>query len=117
MLKAMADESRLRILRALMYRKLCVCELAEFLGLAMSTVSEHLKVLYEAGLVQSARAGTWVNYSLAELEEGDPRRTLLGLVRHFSGDKREWQAELARLHRMDRRKILGKPAEVALRER
>ena len=115
-LKALADETRLRIVRALMYRKLCVCELAAFLGLAMSTVSEHLSVLHDAGLVRSVRAGTWVNYFLAEVEEGDPRKPLLALLRRFRGGKEEWEAELARLHRIDRRKILGKPAEIGMRK-
>ncbi|OPX23252.1 MAG: hypothetical protein B1H03_02370 [Planctomycetales bacterium 4484_113] len=115
-LKALADESRLRILRALTHRSLCVCELAAFLGLAMSTVSEHLSVLHDAGLVRSVRAGTWVNYFLAELEEGDPRKLLLRLVEQMTGEKEQWKQELARLHRIDRRKILGKPAEIGMRK-
>ena len=44
---------------------MCVCELQAALGIAQPTVSSHLKVLEEAGLVESAKEGQWVNYSLA----------------------------------------------------
>ncbi|GAB4263757.1 MAG: hypothetical protein Kow0092_14940 [Deferrisomatales bacterium] len=64
-LKALADESRLKILWILEERALCVCEIQAVLGLAQSTVSRHLQVLEEAGYVVSERAGPWKNYRLA----------------------------------------------------
>lgn len=42
----------------------CVCELTEPLGLSQPTVSHHLKVMYEAGLLQKQRRGTWIYYHL-----------------------------------------------------
>ena len=63
--KALADENRVRALMALRERELCVCEIIELLGLAPSTVSKHLSILYQAGLLESRKDGRWVYYSLA----------------------------------------------------
>lgn len=60
--KAMADESRCRALLALHNRELCVCQIIELLGLAPSTVSRHMAVLKQAGLVESRKIGRWVHY-------------------------------------------------------
>lgn len=65
--KALADESRLRIVWMLEERELCVCEIQAILGLAQSTVSRHLQVLEDAGFVVSERAGPWKNYRLNPL--------------------------------------------------
>lgn len=63
-LKAAADPSRLRILRALTVGPFHVAELQDILGLGQSTVSRHLRVLADAGLVDVRRTGTWAWYSL-----------------------------------------------------
>jgi ArsR family transcriptional regulator, arsenate/arsenite/antimonite-responsive transcriptional repressor len=62
--KALADENRLRILMALQGGEVCVCQITELMGLAMSTVSKHLSVLYQAGLVNARKEGRWMYYSL-----------------------------------------------------
>ena len=62
--KALADENRLRMLMALQDRELCVCQITELMGLAISTVSKHLSVLYQAGLVNARKDGRWMYYSL-----------------------------------------------------
>lgn len=65
--KALADPARLRILSLITARadaSACVCDLIEPLGLSQATVSHHLKVLREAGLIAGDRRGTWVHYSL-----------------------------------------------------
>jgi ArsR family transcriptional regulator len=62
-LKAAADPSRLRILRVLGSGPFHVAELTEILGLGQSTVSRHLRLLAEAGLVDVRRSGTWAFYS------------------------------------------------------
>ena len=63
--KAMADESRSRILMFLHAGELCVCQLIELLELAPSTVSKHMSILYQAGLVETRKEGRWVYYRLA----------------------------------------------------
>jgi DNA-binding transcriptional ArsR family regulator len=62
--KALADENRVRLLMALRDGELCVCQLTELMGLAMSTVSKHLSILYQAGLVDARKEGRWMHYSL-----------------------------------------------------
>jgi ArsR family transcriptional regulator len=62
--KALADENRVRTLLALQKGELCVCQITELFGLAPSTVSKHLSVLYQAGLVESRKEGRWIYYRL-----------------------------------------------------
>lgn len=63
--KALADPARLRILSLVSERdEVCGCELVEPLGLAQPTVSHHLKVLWEAGLLMRERRGRWIHYSV-----------------------------------------------------
>jgi DNA-binding transcriptional ArsR family regulator len=68
-IKALADESRARIVLFLGGGELCVCQIVEMLGLAPSTVSKHLDVLYQAGLVDARKDGRWVYYRLSERSE------------------------------------------------
>ncbi len=62
--KALADETRVRTLLALRKSELCVCQITELFGLAVSTVSKHLSILYQAGLVESRKDGRWIYYRL-----------------------------------------------------
>jgi len=62
--KALADPTRVRVLAALRGGELCVCELSDALGITQSTLSTHLQVIREAGLVQTRREGKWVYYAL-----------------------------------------------------
>ena len=64
-MKALSDPNRVKIMKMLEAKELCVCEITALLGLAQSTVSKHLKMLEDAGLVASWRDGAWVNYRLA----------------------------------------------------
>jgi ArsR family transcriptional regulator len=64
--KAFSDETRLRILRLLLKRELCICELMEVLQLPQSNVSRHMAYLKNAGLVDDRREAVWVYYSLTE---------------------------------------------------
>jgi DNA-binding transcriptional ArsR family regulator len=62
--KALSDENRLRILYALCGRSLSVQEIIDLIGLAPSTISKHMAILRDAHLVESRRAGRWLQYSL-----------------------------------------------------
>ena len=66
--KALSDESRVRVLCALRGRELCVCQIIQLLGLAPSTVSKHMSILWQAGLVEGRKEGRWVYYRLADKE-------------------------------------------------
>src|SRR5262245_24423888 len=52
------------MLMALQGGEQCVCRITELMGLAMSTVSKHLSILYQAGLVNARKEGRWMYYSL-----------------------------------------------------
>ena len=66
LLKALTDETRLRILALLGQGELCVCDLIAVLRLPQSTVSRHLAVLKNAGWVTDRRQGIWMYYRLTD---------------------------------------------------
>lgn len=70
-LKALADENRLRVLNVLAKKELCVCEMESILGITQSNTSRHLIKLSDAGIIISEKKGQFVFYSLksSTLEE------------------------------------------------
>lgn len=72
--KALADANRVRLLCALRGGDLCVCQLIKLLALAPSTVSKHLSILSQAGLVESRKEGRWVHYYLPQKPSGTAAR-------------------------------------------
>lgn len=62
--KALSDENRVRALMMLTGGELCVCQIIEMLGLAPSTVSKHMSILRQAGLVETRKEGRWIYYRL-----------------------------------------------------
>jgi len=67
-LRALADENRVRAVAALQGRELRVCQIVELLGLANSTVSKHMAILKQARLVDSRKDGRWIYYRLTDEE-------------------------------------------------
>jgi len=65
--KALGDVSRLKILWALEYQEMCVCDLAALLGITESAVSHQLRLLRTLRLVTNRRAGTILYYKLADV--------------------------------------------------
>lgn len=63
--KALADEGRVRVVMALANGELCLCQIIEVLGLSPSTVSKHMSILQQAGLVKRRKDGRWHYYRLA----------------------------------------------------
>lgn len=84
-IRALGDESRLRILWMLEERYLCVCEIQAALSLAQSTVSRHMMVLEEAGFVISEKDGLWKNYSLNPLPPPLAASLLAAVRLHAAG--------------------------------
>jgi ArsR family transcriptional regulator len=79
LMKALADETRLRIVALLGQGELCVCHLEEALELSQPNASRHLSVLRAAGVVEPRREGNWIHYRL--IEQDDPhRRAILDAV-------------------------------------
>lgn len=65
-LKALADETRLRILSQVLKSEMCVCEIEECLGLTQSNASRHLTVMKKAGILQSNKSAQWAYYQISE---------------------------------------------------
>jgi ArsR family transcriptional regulator len=77
--KALADPTRVEIVRRLSCcDECCVCDLNAVFDLAQPTISHHLKVLRDAGLVEAQRRGTWAYYRLVPGAVADLRQTLGG---------------------------------------
>ncbi|MFQ6075669.1 MAG: ArsR/SmtB family transcription factor [Candidatus Bathyarchaeia archaeon] len=66
--KALANPTRLKILKLLKVREMCVCELTVALNLTQPTISHHLNILKYAGLLGERREGKWVYFSIARPE-------------------------------------------------
>ena len=65
-LKSVSDETRIRIINILSFGSFNVNEITDVLEMGQSRISRHLKILHDAGLLQSHREGTWVYYKLPE---------------------------------------------------
>ncbi len=94
--KALADETRLRLVRVLLEHEVSVGEIVRALGLGQSRISRHLKILSEAGLLASRRDGQWVYYSAAENGAG---RAWLDAVSSFLKAEPGFAADVAAVER------------------
>lgn len=88
-MKALSDPGRLKIIKMLQHKPMCVCEIQKALEIPQPTASRQLKILEEAGLAVSQKSGLWVNYNLAEGEESPYAATLIGCLRHWLSDDPE----------------------------
>jgi ArsR family transcriptional regulator len=85
-MKALSDPNRVRLLKLLQKRKMCVCEIRAALRIAQPTVSKHLKILEDAGLVSREKEGLWVNYFLSDGGRSPYAASLMGNLRHWLDD-------------------------------
>ncbi|MFH1729347.1 MAG: metalloregulator ArsR/SmtB family transcription factor [Pseudomonadota bacterium] len=74
--KALSDENRVRMLLLLKNRELCICRFCQIFKLAASTVSKHMQILKQSGLVKSRKDGKWVYFSLSSPECCDSIKTI-----------------------------------------
>lgn len=104
-MKALSDPNRVKIVKMLEKKELCVCELTAALGLAQPTVSKHLKLLEDAELVASRREGTWVNYRLAEESASPYAAAMLVQLENWLNGEREIAELILGLPAFDRERI------------
>lgn len=102
--RSVADPTRLRILRMLTPKPLCVCEVMSVLGMAQSTASKHLRILADAGLVEASAAGTWTNYRISRPQRGSAAVAVLRLVSEAQQTEQVKRDE-AKAMRADRNRI------------
>lgn len=96
-MKALSDPGRVKVIKMLQRRMLCVCEIQTALGIAQSSASKHLKILEEAGLIVASKDGLWVNYRLADGGKSPYAASLLGNLRHWLEEEPEVVDLLERL--------------------
>jgi ArsR family transcriptional regulator, arsenate/arsenite/antimonite-responsive transcriptional repressor len=85
-IKALSDPNRVKLLKILQEKTMCVCEIREALSIAQPTVSKHLKILEAAGLVGHVKDGLWVNYHLTDGRTSPYAASLLGQLKHWLAD-------------------------------
>lgn len=105
--KALSDQNRLRILKMLEARALCVCEITEVLKLAASTVSKHLSILRDAEFILDKKDGKWVNYYLNDDKKNEYINQLLILIKSALPDDETIKNDLIKVSQVDRNKLCG----------
>ena len=107
-MKALSDPNRVKIMKMLQHRALCVCEMRAALGVAQPTVSKHLRILERAGLVGYKKDGLWVNYHLSNGSSSPYASSILGNLRHWLDDDTEIRALIEKLPEIRREDICKK---------
>lgn len=100
--KALSDSNRIRILKMLEIRSLCVCEITEVLNLANSTVSKHLSILRDTELIIDEKDGKWVNYHLNTSRSEPYVSELLPLLQEWLPDDETIHKDAEKVKSVDR---------------
>ena len=79
--KALSNETRIRILKVLIERECCVCEVMQALNISQSRASRNLGTLADAGFVKSRRDGLWIIYSIDEQTVNSHAASLTEMLR------------------------------------
>ncbi|MFQ5604977.1 MAG: ArsR/SmtB family transcription factor [bacterium] len=103
--KALSDPNRIRILKMLEVRSLCVCEIAEVLQLATSTVSKHLSILRDAEFILDEKVGKWVNYRLNPSTNERYVSDLLPFIAEWLSDEESVRQDAEKVRTVDRAKL------------
>jgi ArsR family transcriptional regulator len=88
-MRALSDPNRVKIIKLLQQKSMCVCELQAALQIAQPSVSKHLKILEEADLVDYHKDGLWVNYYLTDGKKSPYAASVLGNLKHWLEDDPE----------------------------
>jgi ArsR family transcriptional regulator len=100
--KALSDETRIRILKVLLERECCVCEVMQALNISQSRASRNLGILEDGGFIKSRRDGLWIVYSVDERRMNSYAPPLIGLLRGSLGDEEIILQDKERLSRAAR---------------
>ena len=84
LLKALADDTRLRMVALLSRGELCVCHIASALDVSQPNASQHLTVLRNAGVVDCRRQGSWIYYRMCGEQDPVRQRILRGILDGFA---------------------------------
>ena len=104
-MKALSEPNRVKIIKLLQQKTMCVCELQAALGIAQPSVSKHLKILEDGGLVEFRKDGLWVNYYLSDGKNSPYAASLLGNLQHWLNDSPEVEDLVERVPFLNREEI------------
>jgi len=107
-MKSLSDPNRIKIVKLLQQKRMCVCELQEALGISQPSVSKHLKILEEAGVVDYLRDGLWINYFLGNVNNNPYVAAMLGNLEHWLDDDPQIAELIERVPFLDRKKLCSK---------
>ena len=116
-LKAVADKNRLRIFKMLQHKKMCVCELAAALGISMPSVSRHLSMMKDAGLIEDERDGMWTNYMLCREKVNKYAPVLQGRLKEWINDDEGIKKMLKKTETLKREELCAKVGPIARGEK
>ena len=104
--KIFADKNRLRIFKLLEQRKMCVCELANILGVTQPSISRHLKRMKQVGLVSDEQDRFWTNYFLCKNSKA--QESVLCCIKYLLKGDKVIKSDLKKLAEVDRTKLCCK---------
>ena len=107
-MKALSYPNRVKIVKMLQYKTMCVCEIQALLQIAQPTVSKHLKILESAGIVTYSKDGLWINYFLADGSSTPYAASILGNLRHWLEKDLEIREMIEKLPLIQREEICKK---------
>jgi ArsR family transcriptional regulator len=106
--KSLSDSNRLRILKMLQVKPLCVCEITDVLQLATSTVSKHLSILKGTGFIIEEKDGKWVNYMINP-QPDDPRiSSIISTLDFWIADDQLIISDKQRVQKVDRNEVCSR---------
>jgi len=111
--KALSDPSRLRIVRLLLRREICVCEIMFILGMEQTRVSHHMRVLRDAGLAEDIRDGRWIIYRIPAGSRGLIENLLEGALGADVERSPETAGDLRKLEACVRENVRGRTCATA----
>ena len=106
--KALADKNRLRILKMLQHKRMCVCELSAALGITRPSVSRHLSLMKDAGLVEDERNGPWIDYSLCEEKINQYAPVIQSNLKEWVNDDPKIKEDIKKIKTLNREELCSK---------
>ena len=106
--KALSDPNRLRILKMLQTKSLCVCEITDILKLATSTVSKHLSILRDVGFILEEKEGKWVNYMINPRPSDNRISSVLSTLDFWISDDNVVISDKRKIQKIDRIEVCGR---------
>jgi ArsR family transcriptional regulator, arsenate/arsenite/antimonite-responsive transcriptional repressor len=106
--KALSDPNRLRILKMLQAKSLCVCEITDVLRLATSTVSKHLSILKSTGFIIETKDGKWVNYLINPRPSDARISSVLSTLDFWISDDQMIISDKQKVQKVDRNEVCSR---------